>query len=61
MFCEVLLQTQLMIKNGVQAEMTWANVCLLDGTAGRFILITLGRDQCGNVWHVGVFLLTTAV
>ena len=61
MFCEVLLQTQLMIKNGVQAEMTWANVCLLDGTAGRFILITLSGDLCRNACYVGLFLLTTAV
>ena len=60
MFCEVLLQTQLMIKNGVQAEMTWANVCLLDGTAGRFVLITLGRDLHRNVCHAGLFSLTAA-
>ena len=50
-----------MIKNGVQAEMTWVNVCLLDGTAGRFILIMLGRDLCRNVWHAGLFFLTNIV
>ena len=50
-----------MIKNGVQAEMTWVNVCLLDGTAGRFILITLGRDLCRNVCHAGLFFLTNIV
>ena len=50
-----------MIKNGVQAEMTWVNVCLLDGTAGRFILIMLGRDLCRNVCHAGLFSLMTTM
>ena len=50
-----------MSKNGVRAEMAWVNACLLDGTAGRSIFITLGRDLCRNVWHVGLFFLTTTV
>ena len=50
-----------MSKNGVRAEMAWVNACLLDGTAGRFILITLGRDLYRNVYHVGLFFLTNNV
>ena len=41
--------------------MIWVNDCLLDGTAGRFILITLGLELCRNVYHVGLFFLTNIV